>query len=179
MSDPAADEVTVAADEATVAADEATVAAQLGRAPRGSWSVARRCACGLPQVIETGPHLDDGTPFPTLWWLTCRSLSKAVGRLEAGGWMTAFNERLKTEPPLAEALGASTAAYVARRDARGPSGAIPAPTGHPGGGGMAGGRGRVKCLHAHTAHQLMTGDNPVGAAVLALLGWVDPEEPCV
>src|SRR5438105_1538060 len=57
----------------------------LGRPPRGRWKVARRCACGLPQVIETGSHLDDGTPFPTLWWLTCRSLSRAVRRLEAAG----------------------------------------------------------------------------------------------
>ena len=95
----------------------------LGRPPRGRWKVARRCACGLPQVIETESHLDDGTPFPTLWWLTCRSLSRAVGRLEAGGWMAAFNERLAADPGLAEALRAATAAYVARRDGGCSSGA--------------------------------------------------------
>jgi len=157
--------------------------------------VARRCACGLPQVIETRPHLDDGTPFPTLWWLTCRALSRAVGRLEAGGWMAALNERLAIEPELAEALQASTAAYVARRDGleppseapRGdsltvaertrPGGEPPVRRGHPGGGGTVG--GRVKCLHAHTAHQLVTGDNPAGAAVVAHLEWVDPATPCV
>ncbi|GAC1362402.1 MAG: hypothetical protein NVSMB32_02680 [Actinomycetota bacterium] len=124
-------------------------------------------------MIETHPHLDDGTPFPTLWWLTCRSLTKALGRLEAQGWMAGFNARLGEEPALAEALVASTAAYVAQRDGierlgRG---------GHPGGGGLPG--GRIKCLHAHTGHHLITGDNPAGAAALAALAWVDPATPCV
>ena len=124
-------------------------------------------------MIETESHLDDGTPFPTLWWLTCRSLSRAVGRLEAGGWMAAFNERLAADPALAEGLRAATEAYVARRDA----GGVPGPVRHPGGGGMAG--GRIKCLHAHTAHQLVAGDNPAGAEALAELGWEDPVVPCV
>ena len=158
-------------------ADRAAVEAQLGRPPRGQWNVARRCACGLPQVIETRPHLDDGTPFPTLWWLTCRALSRAVGRLEAGGWMAALNERLAREPELAEALQDSTAAYVARREGLEPGGGPPVRQGHPGGGGTVG--GRVKCLHAHIAHHLVTGDNPAGAAVLTHLAWVDPGTPCV
>ena len=50
--------------------DEAVVAAQLGRAPRGLRSVAHRCPCGLPDVVETAPRLPDGTPFPTLYYLT-------------------------------------------------------------------------------------------------------------
>jgi hypothetical protein len=164
--------------------DATTVELMLGRPPRGRWKVARRCACGLPQVIETERYLDDGTPFPTLWWLTCRSLSRAVGRLEAGGWMAAFNERLAADPVLAEGLRAATEAYVARRDGgcssgalRGASGGVPGPVRHPGGGGMAG--GRIKCLHAHTAHQLVAGDNPAGAEALEELGWEDPVLPCV
>src|SRR5437763_1383310 len=76
-------------------------------------------------------------------------------------------------PQLAAALQAATEAYVARRDAGGP----PGPVRHPGGGGTPG--GRVKCLHAHTAHQLVAGDNPAGAEVLDALGWVDPVTPCV
>lgn len=128
-------------------------------------------------MIETQSHLDDGTPFPTLWWLTCRSLAKAVGRLEAGGWMAAFNERLAGDADLAEELRRATLAYAARRDAMEPLASGSPRRGHPGGGGTP--TGRVKCLHAHTAHQLVSGDNPVGAAVLAELGWVDPETPCV
>lgn len=155
--------------------DTQAVAAQLGRPPRGDWNVARRCACGLPMVIETAPALDDGTPFPTLWWLTCRALGKAIGRLEASGWMAGFNDRLAAEPDLSGALVAATKAYARRR---GPLPLAAHPNrGHPGGGGTPG--GRIKCLHAHTAHQLVTGDNPAGAAALAELGWVEPTEPCV
>ena len=54
---------------------------------------------------------------------------------------------------------------------------MPGPVRHPGGGGMAG--SRIKCLHAHTAHQLVAGDNPAGAEALAELGWEDPVVPCV
>src|SRR3989442_9089725 len=143
----------------------------LGRPPRGRWKVARRCACGLPQVIETESHLDDGTPFPTLWWLTCRSLSRAVGRLEAGGWMAAFNERLAADPRLAEALRAATEAYVARRDA----GGVPGPVRHPGGGGMAG--GRIKSPHAPTAPQPVAGDNPPRAQAPHEPARPDPVAP--
>ncbi|MGQ0679637.1 MAG: DUF501 domain-containing protein [Actinomycetota bacterium] len=157
-------------EEHTRAADEAAVAAQLGRPPRGSWSVARRCPCGHPQVIATDPRLEDGTPFPTMWWLTCARLSSAIGRLESVGWMASFNRRLADEPELREALARSTERYVAMRDRIDRLG----PQGHPGGG-----PGRVKCLHAHVAHQLMSADNPAGAGALAELGWSDPQAPCV
>lgn len=150
--------------------DARAVALQLGRAPRGRWRVARRCACGLPQVIETHPVLEGGTPFPTMHWLTCPALASAVGRLEGGGWMAALNARLEANAALRVALAEAIARYLKRRDALAPLGR----EGHPGGGPE-----RVKCLHAHTAQQLATGDNPVGAAVLAKLGWTDPEAPCV
>lgn len=150
--------------------DSADVAAQLGRPPRGSWSVARRCACGKPQVIQTQPRLEDGTPFPTMWWLTCRKLSAQIGGLESSGWMAGLNEQLQQDPGFHEELAASTHDYVRRRDAIDPLGS----TGHPGGG-----PDRIKCLHAHVAHQLVTGDNPAGARALEQLGWTDPATPCV
>lgn len=150
--------------------DFESVKAQLGRAPRGRWSVARRCACGKPQVLETYPRLDDGTPFPTLYWLSCRKLSSAIGTLESGGWMAGLNRRLAEDPEFHEGLRLSTEEYVRRRNGLDELG----PTAHPGGG-----PDRVKCLHAHTAHQLVTGDNPAGAEVLRELGWEDPTRPCV
>jgi hypothetical protein len=150
--------------------DAVAVRRQLGRPPRGNWRVARRCACGLAQVIETFPRLEDGTPFPTLWWLTCPALSSEVGRLESSGWMADFNNRLRDDPDLRRALEGATEAYIEARDGREPLGA----TAHPGGG-----PDRVKCLHAHVAHQLVSGDNPAGAAVLEELAWTDPERPCV
>ncbi len=124
----------------------------------------------MPQVIETHPRLDDGTPFPTLWWLTCRKLSTEIGRLESSGLMATLNERLTIDRTFHEALVESTGAYLESRDRLEPlqSG------GHPGGG-----PDRIKCLHAHTAHHLITRDNPAGEEVLRTLAWVEPETPCV
>src|SRR5215469_5153985 len=68
-------------------AEAAVVARQLGRPPRGLRRVAHRCPCGLPDVVETAPRLADGTPFPTLYYLTCPRAVAAVSRLEAGGTM--------------------------------------------------------------------------------------------
>lgn len=121
-------------------------------------------------MIETFPRLDDGTPFPTLYWLSCRKLSSQVGGLESSGWMADLNRRLAEEPPLREAMRRSTEAYVAERDGLEQLGSAT----HPGGG-----PDRVKCLHAHTAHHLVRGDNPAGAEVLRELAWEDPEKPCV
>ena len=58
--------------------DVAAVAAQLGREPRGLRAVAHRCPCGLPDVVETAPRLPDGSPFPTLYYLTCPRAAAAV-----------------------------------------------------------------------------------------------------
>ena len=74
--------------------------AQLGRPPRALRAVAHRCPCGLPDVVETAPRLDDGTPFPTLYYLTCPRASAAVSRLESGGVMREMQQRLATDPDL-------------------------------------------------------------------------------
>jgi uncharacterized protein len=121
-------------------------------------------------VIETHPIVD-GEPFPTLFWLTCQRASRAVGQLEAAGTMRELTERLRTDDAFCAAFEAATADYVARRDAH-----------HPltDGGGVGGGPSdRVKCLHAHLAHQLVCGCNPVGAWVTGEIGDVLHEPPCV
>ncbi len=64
-------------------ADLAAVTRQLGREPRGARAVAHRCPCGRPDVVETEPRLVDGTPFPTLYYLTCPKAAGAIGTLEA------------------------------------------------------------------------------------------------
>jgi hypothetical protein len=156
--------------ETRASGDFDAVRRQLGRPPRGSWRVARRCACGLPQVIETHPRLDDGTPFPTMWWLTCKTLCSEIGRLESTGWMREINELLSWNATMRESVSASIDRFVATRDALAP---IDSP-GHPGGG-----PDRVKCVHAHVAHFLVNGDNAVGQAALESLGWSEPLDPCV
>jgi hypothetical protein len=121
-------------------------------------------------VIETAP-LADGTPFPTLYWLTCVRAGKAVGGLEAGGAMNGLNERLADDPDFRVAFDAASADYVKRRDAI-----------HrlEGAGGVGGGPfDRVKCLHAHLAHHLVCECNPVGAWVCEQIGDVFSPPPCV
>lgn len=142
-------------------ADAAAVALQLGRPPRGLLSVAHRCSCGLPDVVQTAPRLPDGTPFPTLYYLTCPRAVAAVSRLEAGGLMRQMTERIAAERPLRQACLAAHQDYLARRDqAARVAGVEPLPPGTPTAGGMP---DRVKCLHALVAHELaVPGASPLG-----------------
>ena len=50
--------------------------------------IAARCVCGAPTVVMTRPRLDDGTPFPTLYYLShpaaTVAMSNLARRMEAG-----------------------------------------------------------------------------------------------
>lgn len=149
------------------AEDLAVLAAQLGRPARGVRRVAHRCPCGAPDVVETAPRLPDGTPFPTLFYLTCPRAAAAVSTLESAGMMRELTERLATDAELAEGYRRAHADYLARREAVEPVQEIA--------GTSAGGMPeRVKCLHALLAHALAAGPgvNPVGdLARAALPAW--------
>src|SRR5688572_27180500 len=80
--------------------ERAIVALQIGRKPRGAVSIAARCEYGLPMVARTSPVLENGEPFPTLYWLTCPLAAKAVGGIESSGTMREYNARLRSEPSL-------------------------------------------------------------------------------
>ncbi|MGQ0775720.1 MAG: DUF501 domain-containing protein [Pseudonocardiales bacterium] len=144
-------------------ADREAVVAQLGRAPRGLWSVAHRCPCGRPSVVRTHPRLADGTPFPTLYYLTCRRLAGLVSTVEASGAMREMTDRLASEPQLAQRYRAAHESYLAERDALEPLGTQVSAGGMP---------ERVKCLHVHVAHALAGGPgrNPFGDQVLDQIG---------
>ena len=152
--------------------DLAAVAAQLHRPPRATRAVAHRCGCGLPDVVETAPRLDDGTPFPTLYYLTCPRAASAIGRLEASGMMREMTERLAADPALKARYVAAYEDYLCRRDAIDPLGTTVAAGGMP---------DRVKCLHVVVAHALAVGPgvNPFGDEALALLGDWSAGGPCV
>ncbi|HEX8003258.1 MAG TPA: DUF501 domain-containing protein [Mycobacteriales bacterium] len=152
-------------------ADRDAVERQLGRPPRGLRAVAHRCSCGLPDVVETEPVLEDGTPFPTLYYLTCPRAASAVGRLEASGLMNDMTERLATDADLAAAYARASEDYLARRDAVRPL------EGDPTAGGMP---ARVKCLHVLVAHELAApGTNPFGREALDALGDWGARGRCV
>lgn len=155
-------------------ADRTVVAAQLGRSPRAIREVAHRCPCGNPDVIETSPQLPDGSPFPTLYYLTCPRAASAIGTLEASGLMREMSERLRTDEALAEQYRAAHEAYLARREELGhvePIAGISA-------GGMP---TRVKCLHVLVGHALAAGPgvNPLGDEALAALPQWWSAGPCV
>ena len=159
-------------------ADTQIVAAQLGRIPRGLRAVAHRCPCGLPDVVETAPKLEDGTPFPTLYYLTCPRACAALSGLEAGGLMREMTARLAADGELRAAYAQAHRDYLARRDAAAAdAGTEPLPPGTQSAGGMP---DRVKCLHALAAHELaVPGANVLGREALAAAGPWWSRGPCV
>lgn len=144
--------------------DLAAVTAQLGRRVRGVREVAHRCSCGRPDVLRTQPRLPDGTPFPTLYYLTCPRATGAVSTLESEGLMREMASRVAEEPDLAAAYRAAHEAYLAEREALGH---VP----HIAGTSAGGMPDRVKCLHVLVAHALGAGRgvNPLGDEALAVL----------
>jgi hypothetical protein len=153
------------------AADAAAVTAQLGRPPRAVREVAHRCPCGLPSVVQTAPRLDDGTPFPTMYYLTCSRLASRIGTLEGEGRMKEMQARLAEDPDLAAAYERAHESYLAERDAIESLGTKVSAGGMP---------DRVKCLHVHVAHSLAAGPgvNPFGDEALAEIGEWWTTGPC-
>ncbi len=136
-------------------------------------AVAWRCPCGKPGVVTTKPRLDDGTPFPTTYYLTCPRAVSGCSTLEAQGVMAEMSERLATDPQLAARYRRAHEAYLADRAALGH---VPEIDGVSAGGMPS----RVKCLHVLVGHALAAGPgvNPLGDEALAALGefW---NRPCV
>ena len=138
---------------------------QLGRLPRGVVKVAHRCDCGQPSVVMTAPRLEDGTPFPTTYYLTCSTLASRIGTLEADGVMRDLEARLAEDAGLRDAYRLAHESYLRDRYEL-----EDVPEIH---GISAGGMpDRVKCLHVLVAHSLAKGPgvNPLGDLVLEMLG---------
>jgi hypothetical protein len=157
--------------EPMTAADEAIVAAQLQRQPRGVVGIAYRCPCRKPAVVVTQPRLDDGTPFPTTFYLTCPRAVAACSSLESQGLMAEMTQRLSNDPDLAQAYRGAHKHYLADRERLD---AVPEIAGISAGGMPD----RVKCLHALVAHSLAAGKgiNPLGDEAVRRIGtfWAQP-----
>ena len=141
--------------------DREVVAVQIGRPPRSRVPVTARCHLGMPVVIDVPPILDDGTPFPTMHWLTCPLATIRISRIESAGGVRVADELIRTDPEVRAAFGAAMQRYAQARTSLLPQGWDgPAPT-----GGVAGSSGGVKCLHAQYADSASGNDNPIGADV--------------
>ncbi len=149
--------------------DHDVITDQLGRYPRGLVGIGARCACGNPAVTITSPRLPDGTPFPTLFYLSLPFLVKEISRIESSGGMEAFNERLNEDADYRAAHEHAHKVYVERREILGDLPEIKDRSA----GGMP---DRVKCLHALAGYALAVGPGiiPAGDEALELAGW-DPD----
>lgn len=150
--------------EPPTAADVAVVSAQLGRPARGVIGIAARCVCGNPTVVATSPRLPDGTPFPTLYYLSHPGATAAMSTLEATGVMAELQASLEGE--VADAYRAAHESYLADRASIDD---VPEISGFSAGGMPD----RVKCLHALAGHALAAGPgvNPIGDAALQRSSW--------
>ncbi|MGI8664175.1 MAG: DUF501 domain-containing protein [Acidimicrobiales bacterium] len=135
------------------AGDHAAVAALLGREPTGAFDIVVRHADGSPVVLHNAPHLGDGTPMPTRYWLIGEPERALVGALESRGGVRAAAAAVEGDE-----LVAAHARYAEERDAA----IAAAHRGPRPSGGVGGTRKGVKCLHAHYAWHLAGGDDPVG-----------------
>ncbi len=152
--------------------DLETVAAQLGRKQTRVVGIAARCPAGHPSVVVNYPLRRRGAqllPFPTLFWLTCPELIKAVSRLEMRGLIAELDGRLETDDDLAAALLHDHESYIAQRwqqltdeDRAAIEAASLTDVFQQRGIGGIGNLRSVKCLHSHFAHHLASA-NAIGA----------------
>lgn len=151
---------------------------ELGREVRGVVEIPARCTCGNPLVVATAPRLENGTPFPTVFYLAHPVIAQAASRLEAAGTMYSMTERLQQEEELAAGYQAAHQDYLAQRERirqQSGTGEVPEIDGVSAGGMPT----RVKCLHALLGHTLAvgTGVNPLGDETLeAVAPWWTPEQ---
>jgi hypothetical protein len=180
--------------------DQNAVSSALGYLPPNLASVAARSSRGEPVVIRVHP-LGGGatrrrakaeqnlTPFPTVLWLVCPKLKKAIGGLERQGLVGKFESRLAEDPSSLEAmvcaheeyarlrwesLGEDERALAEQRSPRIVSSLRD--TGVAGIDWRRTGGSDIKCLHTHYAHFRGGGTkNVVGKWVHELIVDEQPE----
>jgi uncharacterized protein len=159
--------------------DREVVAWQLGRNPRALRRVAARCPFGLPAVTEQEPYDDEGRPFPTTYYLTCRHLVASIARLEAEGGVERWSETMRGDSAMRESVARATREQRAvRRELAGSR------VGRDGGASLELGIGgthspdQLKCLHAHAAFALARPGYELGERILAELDPVWPAVCC-
>lgn len=162
-TDPTTPAPAAAVDPATPE-DLEVLREQLGRVPRGVLGIAARCVCSRPTVVLTAPRLEDGTPFPTSFYLTCPPVVRGCSTLEAEHVMEELGRWVADDEDVRAAYGRAHLDYIARRRLLGE---VPEIEGVSAGGMPT----RVKCLHALVAHALAAGPgvNPVGDRALEIL----------
>ncbi|CAM9242552.1 unnamed protein product, partial [Ascophyllum nodosum] len=169
--------------------DKAAIERQLGFLPTNVFSVAARSeSAGEPLVLKLYPLAvslkgaragnAERQPFPTIYWLSCPTLKSAVSQLENQGLVREWERKLQASPELLMEMKMAHERYAEERWAmlsetdvaivnqRGWESSLGTKVGA---GGISTAKpGTIKCLHAHFAHFLATGQNTVGK-------WVQQE----
>ncbi|QPK94302.1 DUF501 domain-containing protein [Actinomyces sp. zg-332] len=151
-------------DTTVTSKDLAELERQLDRAPRGVEKIPARCVCGNPLTVMTSPRLEDGTPFPTVFYLTHPGAVRACSVLEAEKFMETMNDTLQNDIELQKKYSKAHENYIAQREQLGEVPEIK----NVSAGGMP---TRIKCLHALLGHTLSVGRgiNPIGDWVLDVI----------
>ena len=154
--------------------DSKIVQQQIGRELRSDSEVSCRCHLDIPAVIKVPPKLNDGTPFPTTYWLTCPMYNKKIGALESQGLIKELDKELENNGDLKEKWQSRQKSYQAEREELFNDNSEPQAT-----GGVGGATESIKCLHSHTADELSTGKNIIGKIVVESIGSFNCEEACI
>lgn len=149
--------------------DRQLVALQLGRPPRAFRRVAVRCPYRAPAVTEQFAYDEEGEPFPTTYYVTCRHLVAAIARLEAAGGVERWSAEVTRDPALARSLelGNEEQRMLRRTLVRSRPGSDGGASLELGIGGAGPGAAGLKCLHAHAAFALARPGYELGERILA------------
>ena len=153
--------------------DKQIVELQIGRKLRSESKIKSKCHFNLPTVIEVPPNLDDGTPFPTTFWLTCPMYNKKIGSLESNGMIKDLDEQIENNSALKDKWEERQKSYANYREKMHVKKNPIKPH-----GGVGGATNSIKCLHAHTADELATNQNVIGKIVIESLGSFNCKNPC-
>ena len=161
--------------------------ALLGREPRTPFIVKTKCANGSPQTLEADPvFFEDNLwkPFPSFIWLVCPRLKALAADLEQHGLVRFYSQKLDTDADFREEFlkgQREIADYRLKMAEDLFDGPLPEHivdilknTTVAGSRDFRG----VKCLHAHLAHYLAFGNNPIGEDVFKKIGPCKVEDNC-
>ena len=161
--------------------------ALLGRKPRTPFAIKTTCKNGSPQTLVADPvFLEDELwkPFPSFIWLVCPRMKALVGNLEQQGMVRFYSNKLKEDKEFREQFlqGQKEIADYRLKLAEGiynkplPEHIIDILKNTT----IAGSRDfyGVKCLHAHLAHYLAFGGNPIGEEVFKRIGSCNIQDNC-
>lgn len=176
--------------EAITAQDRRIIGWQIRREPRNLYGVARRCKKQCPKVIINHPLSRKKTPadiFPTVFWLTCPKAVQRIGRIEDQGNIQRIQHHITNNFMLARNMRDAHQEYIFIRRSLVESSTLNRVRisekkvlknlERLGIGGVADIKG-IKCLHAHYAHYLATGNNPVGQLVADMIRLSDDSGYC-